>query len=196
MVSELLTLTGMSSPAQEVRRSTEWDPVTLRNRRAPHAEDLIAKGRRCRAKDYRFVEWIVSGCPLGILRLRANMTKTVETFVALLRHDALFQLLSRARAHPLDSTCVLRGYIDDENPDIFRVAASLEENVSGDWQATFKHHLAFVLQSKDSRGSGASAHVAAVTLWRNGALNFIVSAPRSAGGQMAYQAGLSLSNHW
>ena len=66
MVSELLTMTGMSSPAQEARRSTEWDPVTLRSRRAANAEDLIAKGCRC-SKEYRFVEWIVNGCPSGHL---------------------------------------------------------------------------------------------------------------------------------
>ena len=69
------------------------------------------------------------------------------------------------------------------------MAASLEENVSGDWQATFKHHLAFVLQSSDASGSGASAHVAAATLWRKGVLNFIVSAPSSAGGKWRIRLG-------
>ena len=96
--------------------------------------------------------------PCGVIRLRPSLVKSAVEFVALLRHDALFQLLSRARAHPLDSSEVFRGVIDDENPDIFRVAASLEDPVrdaaSDDWQATFKHHLAFVMLAADLHSSG------------------------------------------
>ena len=103
------------------------------------------------------MQWVLCGCPAGVIRLRPRLAKPAIEFVALLRHDALFQLLSRARAHPLDSSCVFSGLIDDETPDIFRVAASLEDPVrddaSDEWQATFKHHLAFVLQEKGLRSA-------------------------------------------
>ena len=180
-------------PQEELRWSTGWNPVPLRTARPADAADLIAKGCRCK-KDYRFVQWVLCGCPAAVIRLRPRLVKSAVEFVALLRHDALFQLLSRARAHPLDSSEVFRGVIDDENPDIFRVAASLEDPVrdaaSDDWQATFKHHLAFVLQAEDLRSSGASEqHLSAATLWQKGVVNFIVSAPRSAAGRWRIKLG-------
>ena len=97
-------------PAQqqeELRRSTGWDPVSLRTARPADAADLIAQGCRCGDKEYRFVQWVLCGCPAGVIRLRARLVKSAVAFVALLRHDALFQLLSWARAHPLDSSEVL-----------------------------------------------------------------------------------------
>ena len=127
LVRELLMAAsaGASQPAQQLRRSTEWEPLALRASRPANAEGLMAKGCRCRDKKYRFTEWVLRGCPLGVIRLRTKVTDTTEAFVALLRHDALFQLLSRARAHPLNSSSILRGYIGGESLHILRVAANL-----------------------------------------------------------------------
>ena len=189
VIGELLKKAeGASQPVLQLERSTGWDPVALRSARCDDAEDLMARGCRCQDKDYRFVEWVLRGCPLGVIRLRNFMAKTVKGFLALLRHDALFQLLSRARAHPLTSSCILRGYIDEESPDIFRVAGSLQD-VPRDEQATFKHHLAFVVQAAALSSGDVSAHMAASALWRIGVLNFILSAPRSAAGKWRIRLG-------
>ena len=99
VVGELLAQASVGAspqPAQQLQRSTEWDPVALRSARVANAEELVAQGCRCRSLDCRFVQWVLESCPLGVIRFRPNMTKTVGTLVALLRHGALFQLLSRA----------------------------------------------------------------------------------------------------
>ena len=186
VLGELLTMAAPAAPQPEVRFSTQWDPLEQRSHRPANPEDLMARGCRCRDMDYRFVEWVLQGCHLGVLRLRVNMASSPEQFVALLRHDALFQLLSRARAHPINPSSVFRGIIDAEDPNTFRVAASLAApgaaNDAGDWYATFKHHLAFVLRTDDLR-SGIRDRAAAADLWLQGVVLFILSAPRSRGGR-------------
>jgi hypothetical protein len=136
--------------------------------------------------DYRFVDWLLHGCPVGVLRFRPGADMTPEAFVAVLRHDALFQLLSRTRAHPVNRACIFRGYISEDEPESFRVAASLDDaGKESDWHATFKHHVAVVLRTEDVRSAGARGdHTAAANLlWRKGALLFILSAPRGRAGK-------------
>ena len=122
------------------------------------------------------------GCPCGVMRFRAEMPKNSAEFRASLRHDAMFELLSRARAHPINRTCIFRGLIDSKDADTFRVAACLENVETGDYYATFKHHLAFVLRT-DQLLEGIRKQAAAADLWEKGVLLFIFSAPRSYGGR-------------
>ena len=121
------------------------------------------------------------------------MTNTREKFVALLRHGALFQLLSRARAHPVNPPRIFRGLAAEDEPDIFRLAATLDEEPvppgDSDWRATFKHHLALGLRAVSLHSSGAIDHMAASALWRKGALSFIASAPRSVAGKWRITRG-------
>jgi hypothetical protein len=109
------------------------------------------------------------------------MPKNVPEFRASLRHDALFELLSRARAHPINRTSIFRG-LDSKDADTFRVAACLENDETGDYYATFKHHLAFVLRTGELK-EGIRQRAAAADLWEKGVLLFIFSAPRSYGGK-------------
>ena len=110
---------------------------------------------------------------------------TPEVFTALLRHDALFQLLSHARAHPVNRSAIFRGYISSDDPDLFRVAAGLDDagmaEAENDWHATFKHHLAFILRTDDLRID--TEHAVVADLWSKGVVLFILSAPRSRGGK-------------
>ena len=64
---------------------------------------------------------------MGVIRFRPGMTDTREKLVALLRHDAPFQLLRRAQAHPANPPCIFRGLTVEDEPGIFRVAATLDE---------------------------------------------------------------------
>lgn len=100
-------------------------------------------------------------------------------------HDKLFELLSAARVNPVARSRIFRGYINLEEPNIFRVAAGLEPHEAWDddaWHATLKHHLAFIIQTSDLMGGGGGLATAA-QLWQRGVLLFIASAPRSRGGK-------------
>jgi hypothetical protein len=116
-----------------------------------------------------------------------------RTFLAALRHDALFELLSALWVHPISRGQVYhRGIIPEDDPTIFRKAASLDaldENTAGglDWHATDKHRVALVIQTSVLRegGSGGLAGAAPIRrdLWDTGVLLFVVSAPLSQGGK-------------
>ena len=91
---------------------------------------------------------------------------------------------------------IYRSVIDPEDRDIFRVAAGLSPGAVDDREqdATFKHHLAFVLRTPDLQ-SGIRDRATAADIWRRGVLLFILSAPRSHGG-VANLAGCRVPYHW
>jgi len=85
VVGELLAQASVGAspqPAQEMKCSTEWDPVALRSARVANPADLVAQGCRCRNLDCRFAQWVLEGCPVGVIRLRPGMADTREKFGA------------------------------------------------------------------------------------------------------------------
>ena len=182
VLGELLTMASPATPEPELEFSTQWDPVAQRSHRAANPQELMVRGCRCQYRDYGFGLWVLRGCPLGVMRFRPHMASSPEEFFALLRHDALFQLLSRARAHPINRSSIFRGVISVDDLRTFRVAASLvTQGGLTDWHATLKHHIAFILPTDVLRG-GIREHAAAADLWVQGVVIFISSAPRSPGG--------------
>ena len=111
-----------------------------------------------------------------------------ELFTTVLRHDALFQFLSRARAHPVNHSSIFLGHISKVDPDIYRVVAGLKGIAAtvhaSNWSATLKHRLAFIIRTAEmKRGDNHEApHAAAMDLRSQGVSLFIVSAPRNRGG--------------
>lgn len=194
LLSMMASAHGSDPGATEIELSTHWDPLALRSSRPANANELVQRGCRCAENSYRFQKWVLHGCPLGVLRLRAgSLIETSKAFVALMRHDALFQLLSRARAHPVNRRSLYRGFIEPDEPEFFRVAAGLDQEAEfaeddadseNDWYATYKHHLAFVLRTEDLRVVVRDQdHMTSAALWRKGALLLIASAPRSRAGR-------------
>jgi len=192
VIGELLSAASAAADEQpgQLRVSTMWDPLALRAARPANAKDLVDRGCRCKDQGFRFAEWVCRGCPLGVLRLRPGISGTPQEFIALMRHDKLFELLSAARANPVARSRIFRGYISLEEPMTFRVAAGLQPHEARDddalasaWHATFKHHLAFIIQTSDLTGGGTGGHATAAELWQRGVLLFIASAPRSRGGK-------------
>jgi len=182
-MAEVVAASAPPVPLPELKFSTQWDPLEVRSTNRPlNPADLLARGCRCGATYYGFVELVMRGCPCGVLRFKADMPKNIAEFRASLRHDMMFELLSRARAHPINRSCVFRGLIDPKDADTFRVAACLENVETGDYYATFKHHLAFVLRTEELL-HGIRDRAAAADLWTKGVLLFIFSAPRSYGGR-------------
>ena len=101
-----------------------------------------------------------------------------------MQHDVLFQLLSQARANPITPNCIFRGFIDEKENNIFRVAAQFDDTdtTTNNWHATLKHHLAFVVHTEALRG-GLQQKATPAKMWAQGVLLLILSAPRSRGGK-------------
>ena len=144
----------------------QWGPVALRSSRLAIPAALAARGCRCQGTACRFPEWVLRGCPLGVLRMWGGASMTPESLTAVLRHDAVFQLRSRARALPVNRSSIFRGYISEDDPDVRRGASGLEDSDAAahasNWYATLKHHLAFIIRTDDlKRGDNHEAPRAA-----------------------------------
>ena len=124
----------------------------------------------------------------------------LELLTRVLRHAVLFQLLNCARAYPASRSSIFRSYIREDDPDMFRVVSRLEDTAdtvhARRWYAALKHHLAFIIRTAELKriDSHEAPHVAAVALWSQGVLLFIVSAPRSRGGKL--QIRLAPDSPW
>ena len=112
------------------------------------------------------------GCPVGILRPKASTDfNNVRTFWATLRHDMLFQALSSLRVHPIRQTHVRRGVIPEDNPLVFRVAATFHGTSASVWHATDKRRAAFVIPMADIKQLSLSTQPRATAnlMWRTSA---------------------------
>jgi hypothetical protein len=134
--------------------STAWNPAALRIQRVANTTDLVDKGCKCGDTSNKFPGWIHHGCCAGVLRPKANLDfhESKPLCMTVLRHDLLFQMLSTLRVHPIWQSHLHRGVIPDDDPTVFRVAASYgqairDENV----HATDKYRAAFVIKTEDVR---------------------------------------------
>ena len=169
-------------------RSTAWNPADLRSNRPANPEDLLAKGCRCADKYYKFPQWLHHGCPVGILRPKAatDFNHNMESFLATLRHDTLFQVLSSLRVHPIWQSHVHRGVIPEDDPTAFRVAATFQATSAPvGWHATDKYRAAFAIQTADIQKLSLNKDSRATTnlVWNQGCLLFVKSAPLSKAGK-------------
>ena len=185
LMSELMTKAAPGGPEPpEISVSTHWNPLENRSRRPDHPADLLIQGCCCGSTLNRFPVWVMKGCSVGIFRFRASLTKDPAEFLASLQHDVLFQLLSQARANPITPNCIFRGFIDEKENNIFRVAAQFDDTdtTTNNWHATLKHHLAFVVHTEALRGN-LQEKATPAKIWAQGVLLLILSAPRSRGGK-------------
>ena len=126
------------------------------------------------------------GCPVGILRPKASTDfNNVRTLWATLRHDMLFQALSPLRVHPIRQTRVHRGVIPEDDPTVFRVAATFHATSASVWHATDARVAAFVIPTADIKQLSLSTQSRATAnlMWRKECLLFVKSAPLSKAGQ-------------
>ena len=75
--------------------------------------------------------------------------KHVRMCWATLRHDMLFQVLSSLRVHPIRQTHLRRGVIPEDDPTVFRVAATFQSTSASVWHAADQHRAAFAIPTAD-----------------------------------------------
>jgi hypothetical protein len=136
--------------------------------------------------EYKFAEWLLTGCPVGIMRSRPSTDYHghVQELLATLRHDNFFELMSSLRASPIAHTAVHRGLIPPDDPTIFRVATTLKVSATPeDWHATDKHRAAFIIPTEFLRDLDHNRHSTTRNIWAHGILLFVRSAPLSKAGK-------------
>ena len=167
VIGELLALASSrdAQPPPTFDLSTQWDPVALRSSRPANTTDLLARGCRCHDLNYRFPEWVLRGCPLGALRFRTTTCLTSDEFIAGVRHDALFQLLSLARAAPVNRSSIFRGFIDPGEPEVFHVAAGLGPGAvcRQGHPVSHKHSTSFRSETRTAKTGSRTIHQG--TIW-------------------------------
>ena len=148
----------------------------------------------CKDTSYTFADWLHHGCPAGILRPGPLLDYRGEpsALLATLRHNALFEVLSGLRVHPIARSHVHRGIIPEDDPTVFRVAATFQPAEAAPisaltWHATDKHRVAFVINTADVHDSAAwERHATPAnqgTLWGKGCILFVRAAPLSLAGK-------------
>lgn len=173
--------------------STGWNAADARCARPANPTDLLST---CLCKDtsYKFADWLHHGCPAGILRPGPLLDYRGEpsALLATLRHNALFEVLSGLRVHPIARSHVHRGIIPEDDPTVFRVAATFQPAEAAPisaltWHATDKHRVAFVINTADVHDSAAwERHATPAnqgTLWGKGCILFVRAAPLSLAGK-------------
>jgi hypothetical protein len=153
--------------------------------------DDITEEDPCNA-GYKFPKWIAMACDQksGRIRITSQTKLTADNYAAAILHSEKVNTLWTLRHSPVRHSCMLRGWIAQENPDMFWVGgdlASLTRSFAADPRSntgddTWKNSAAWIISCQALR-EALDQRASPDDLWASGRLHILERAPRNMTGR-------------